>query len=51
VVVTDSAFGETITDQPAPATGMTGRAMALTIALFAVLVALAAAWTSRRKDS
>jgi hypothetical protein len=25
--------------------------MALTIALFAVLVALAAAWTSRRKDS
>jgi hypothetical protein len=51
VVVTDSAFGETITDQPAPATGMSGRAMALTIALFAIVVALAAAWTSRRKDS
>ncbi|MCX5639385.1 MAG: hypothetical protein NT059_01015 [Planctomycetota bacterium] len=51
VVVTDSAFGETITDQPAPASGMSGRAMALTIALFAIVVALAAAWTSRRKDS
>jgi hypothetical protein len=51
VVVTDSAFGETITDQPAPASGMSGRAMALTIALFAILVALAAAWASRRKDS
>jgi hypothetical protein len=51
VVVTDSALGETITDQPAPASGMSGRAMALTIALFAIVVALAAAWTSRRKDS
>jgi len=51
VVVTDSAFGETITDQPAPASGMSGRAMALTIALFAIVVALAAAWASRRKDS
>ncbi|RLS47915.1 MAG: hypothetical protein DWH89_04355 [Planctomycetota bacterium] len=51
VVVTDSAFGETITDTPAPASGMSGRAMALTIALFAIVVALAAAWTSRRKDS
>lgn len=51
VVVTDSAFGETITDQPAPTSGMSGRAMALTIALFAIVVALAAAWTSRRKDS
>ena len=51
VVVTDSAFGETITDQPAPTSGMSGRAMALTIALFAILVALAAAWASRRKDS
>ncbi len=51
VVVTDSALGETITDQPAPTSGMSGRAMALTIALFAIVVALAAAWTSRRKDS
>jgi hypothetical protein len=30
---------------------MSGRAMALTIALFAILVALAAAWASRRKAS
>ena len=51
VVVTDSAFGETVTDTPAPTSGMSGRAMALTIALFAIVVALAAAWASRRKDS
>ena len=51
VVVTDSAFGETITDTPAPTSSMSGRALALTIALFAVLVALAAAWASQRKAS
>jgi hypothetical protein len=51
VVVTDSAFGETITDTPAPTSSMSGRAFALTIALFAVLVALAAAWASQRKAS
>jgi hypothetical protein len=51
VVVTDSAFGETITDTPAPTSSMSGRALALTVALFAVLVALAAAWASQRKAS
>jgi hypothetical protein len=30
---------------------MSGRALALTVALFAVLVALAAAWASQRKAS
>ncbi len=51
VLVTDTAFGESITDKPASTSGMSGRAFALTVALFAALVALAAAWASRRKDS
>ena len=51
VVVTDTAFGESMTETPASMSGMSGRAIALTIALFAVLVALAAAWASRRKHA
>jgi hypothetical protein len=51
VVVTDTAFGESMTETPASMSGMSGRAIALTIALFAVLVALAAVWASRRKDA